>query len=350
VGLLEGDCVMVDTLFETWQLVEAGFPRNETPADKLSFLLRYAVRAPSGHNTQPWLFHMTGEAGELHADRRRAMPAVDPGDRELIMSCGAALLHLRVALGHFGYAGEVTLFPDKHKPDYLARISLGTPALSGAEDELLFRAIPHRHTYRLPFEPRSVPDSLQTALQQAATAEGASLRVIANPARQAVMAALIAAGEAVQSADAGFREDLAVWMRANRDLSGDGLPGYAFGFGDVTSYFLPFLMRKLDLLQGQVAKDQALATAAPLLAVLETPADTPVAWLAAGQAVARVLLRASVDGVAASFLNSPIEVAELRARLGRILDSVGYPQLLLRLGYAPEGPPTPRREVSAVLI
>jgi nitroreductase len=341
---------MADTLLDTWQLVEAGFPHSGTAADKLGFLLRYAVRAPSGHNTQPWLFHITDEAVELHADRRRAMPAVDPGDRELIMSCGAALLHLRVALRHFGYTGEVTLFPDKHQPDYLARIGLGAPAQPGAEDELLFRAIPHRHTYRLRFEDRAVPDSLQSALLQAATAEGATFRVIANPARQEVLAALIAAGAVVQSADAAVREEMAAWMRPNRDLSGDGLPGYAFGAGDVTSYFLPFLIRKFDLLQSQVAKEQALAAGAPLLAVLETPTDTPAAWLAGGQAIARVLLRAGADGVWASFLNSPIEVAELRARLGRILDSSGYPQLLLRLGYAPEGPPTPRREVSAVLI
>jgi nitroreductase len=341
---------MADTLLDTWQLVEAGFPHSGTAADKLGFLLRYAVRAPSGHNTQPWLFHITDEAVELHADRRRAMPAVDPGDRELIMSCGAALLHLRIALHHFGYAGEVTLFPDKNRPDYLARVGLGLPAPEPPEDEYLFRTIPHRRTYRFKFDDHPVPDPLQAALLEDATMEGARLHLLGSRAEQDAVADLVAAGDAILDENIQFRDELAAWMRANRDLSGDGMPGYAFGFGDVASHFVPFLIRKLDLLQGQAEKDRMLAASAPLLAVLETSADTPAAWLAAGQAVARVLLRAGAQGVWASFLNGPITLPELRTQLRARLGSEGFPQLLLPLGYAPEGPPTPRREVSAVLI
>jgi nitroreductase len=341
---------MTDTLLDTWQLVEAGFPRTGTPAEKLAFLLRYAVRAPSGHNTQPWLFHIAGDAVQLHADRSRAMPAVDPGDRELIMSCGAALLHLRVALHHFGYAGDVTLFPDKNRPDYLARVGLGRPGPEPSEDEYLFRTIPHRHTHRLKFEDHPVPVQLQSALQEAAAAEGARLHLISSREQQEAVADLVAAGDEILGGDVQFREELAIWMRSNQDLSGDGLPGYAFGFGDVASHFLPFLIRKLDLLQGLAAKDRASAAAAPLLAALETPADTPAAWLAAGQALARVLLRAGAQGVGASFLNGPITIPELRTQLRGLLGGEGFPQLLLRLGYGPEGPPTPRREVGEVLI
>jgi nitroreductase len=340
---------MTDTLLDTWKLVEAGFPHRGTPADQLSFLLRYAVRAPSGHNTQPWLFHLTGDAVELHADRRRAMPAVDPGDRELIMSCGAALLHLRIALHHFGYTGDVTLFPDPARPDYLARLGLGRRGPEPPEDEYLFRTIPHRRTHRLKFEDHPVPAPLQTALQAAAAAEGAGLHLIRDRDQQAAVADLVAAGDTLRADDGQFREELAAWVRANHDLSGDGLPGYAFGVGDVASHFLPFLIRKLDLLQGQAAKDHALTAEAPLLAVLDTPADTPAAWLAAGQAVARVLLRAGAQGVWASFLNGPITRPELRAQLRDLLGSAGCPQLLLRLGYGAEGPPTPRRAVGDVL-
>jgi nucleotide-binding universal stress UspA family protein len=49
---------------------------------------------------------------ELYADRTRALPVIDPDDRELTISCGAALLHLRIALRHFGYAGAVATLPD----------------------------------------------------------------------------------------------------------------------------------------------------------------------------------------------------------------------------------------------
>ena len=60
-------------------------------------LLEAAVQAPSSHNTQPWLFRVEDGAVHLLADRTRALPVNDPDDRELTISCGCALLNLRVA-------------------------------------------------------------------------------------------------------------------------------------------------------------------------------------------------------------------------------------------------------------
>jgi nitroreductase len=68
-----------------------------TPEPRLRFLLGYAILAPSSHNTQPWRFRLRGPTLDLLADRRRALPVVDPEDRALVISCGAALGHLRVA-------------------------------------------------------------------------------------------------------------------------------------------------------------------------------------------------------------------------------------------------------------
>ena len=102
--------------------------------EKLRFLVGYAILAPSGHNTQPWLFGLSQEALCLYADRTRALPAVDPEDRELTISGGAALGTLRIALHHFGYAGQVERFPTPQDPDLLARICLGSelqPARGG---------------------------------------------------------------------------------------------------------------------------------------------------------------------------------------------------------------------------
>ncbi len=105
----------------------------------------------------------------------------------------------------------------------------------------------------------------------------------------------------------------------------------------------PFVIRTFDTGKGQAAKDSQLAEGSPVLAVLGTEDDTPPEWLAAGQALARVLLRARAEGVWASFLNQPIEVPELRPRLRDAIGQSGFPQLLLRMGYGPEVRPTPRR-------
>src|SRR5690349_13978120 len=109
-------------------------------AERLRELVKSAVLAPSSHNSQPWIFHipLTCAFIELYADRTRALPVVDPTDRELTMSCGAALLNLRIAARHAGFTDLVAPLPDPDDRDLLARLRLGAPWKPSVDDELLF--------------------------------------------------------------------------------------------------------------------------------------------------------------------------------------------------------------------
>lgn len=91
-------------------------------------------------------------------------------------------------------------------------------------------------------------------------------------------------------------------------------------------------MRTFDMGHGVGAKDEQLADESPALAVLGTAADNRADWLAAGQALQRVLLVAHTHGLQASYLNQPIQVASLRPKLQKLLSQGGFPQILLRLG------------------
>lgn len=316
-------------------------------------VLEYAVLAPSSHNSQPWKFRLTADELQLYADRSRALPVVDPRHRELVMSCGAALFHARVALRQFGARDVVEVFPEPGDRDFLARLRAGEPFETGAEDRALFDAIPRRRTYRLPFEPPPVPESLVAALQASAGEEGAWLRVLeGEPVREAV-ASLVMQGDRLQMADPAFRRELAAWTRTNYSRADDGIPGHALGLGHLASAAGPLVLRTFDLGKGQAAKDRDLALGSPVLAVLGTFADLPYDWVAAGQALARVLLRARAEGVFASFLNQAVEVPQLRAQLQVITGLRRFPQALLRLGYGREGRDgraTPRRPVEELLV
>lgn len=123
---------------------------------------------------------------------------------------------------------------------------------------------------------------------------------------------------------------------------GDGLASDPVGF-------TPLIVRTFDIGKGRAAKDRELATGSPVLAVLGTDEDNAHAWLGAGQALDRVLLRATAGGASVSFLNQPIEVEELRPRLQRTISRSGFPQILLRLGFGPEISPSPRRSVVDVV-
>ena len=340
----------IDIKLDAWNVSAEDFPHFGTEAAKLEFLLGYAVLAPSSHNTQPWLFRIRGDEVELYADRTRACRVADPDDRELIISCGAALCQLRIAMRHFGYLGKVKILPDHGDSDLLARVCLGLQAETCVEDNLLFHAITKRRTNRQLFSNDPVPEPLLAALEQAAAKEGARLRILRSQETRYALADLIADADRRQWANKRFRLELAAWVHANRSASRDGIPGYAQGIDDLMSYAGPLVVRTFDMGEGQAAKNRELATGSPVLAVLETNGDTPREWLAAGQALARVLLRARVEDVWASFLNQPIEIAALRQNLPHAIGHAGFPQLILRLGFGPDVRPTPRRFVDEVLI
>jgi nitroreductase len=158
-------------LLTPWQIESGEFPTASTTAQKLKFLINYAILAPSGHNTQPWQFKIINEGIELFADKNRALPVVAPNDRELIISCGAALFNLRLAIRYFGGRDLVETFPDSNNSNLLARIRLGDKYEITSEENLLFKAISLRHTNRFPFTSQKIPDTLLAQLQQVPCSE-----------------------------------------------------------------------------------------------------------------------------------------------------------------------------------
>lgn len=332
-----------------WTLAATDFPDSGSMAEKLCFFIAYAILSPSSHNTQPWLFRVVDNVIYLYADRTRALPVADPDDRELVMSCGAALYSLRLAIRHFGYHESVVLCPDPGDPDWVARIEIDTVAEADPDMHDLFWAIASRRTNRCAYTVPPMIETLTENLQAAACAEGSWLHVVQGDEQRNAVADLIAEADRVQWSDKRFRRELAAWLHPERHRSQDGIPGYTFGIAEVIAYAGPFLLRSFDWGEGQAAKDRQLVAGSPLLAVLGTETDTPTAWMEAGQALQHVLLHASSVGVSASYLNQPIEVAAIRPRLRDLLGESGFPQLLLRMGCGPDIEPTPRRPLHDVL-
>ncbi|MEI8255170.1 MAG: hypothetical protein WCJ30_05800 [Deltaproteobacteria bacterium] len=193
-------------------------------------------------------------------------------------------------------------------------------------------------------------ETLLTLLAEDAESEGASFKVVRDSSSRAAIVDLISLADRVQWSDPLFRDELASWSHPNRTESRDGLPGYALGLGAMASVFAPTIIRRFDAGNGRAASDRELATHSPVLAVIGTAGDAPSDWLAAGQALERILLRATIEGAAASFLNQPIELADLRPRVAEVAELTGFPQLILRIGYGPPDRGTPRRDAADVLV
>jgi hypothetical protein len=332
-----------------WTIDERDFPATGTAAAQLSFLIRYAILAPSGHNTQPWLFRVSGDRLHLFADRTRALPVVDPVDRALVISCGAALAHLLVAAERFGIRAVADVLPDPNEPDLLAVVRH-----DGARDpsvhEPLFDAIVKRRTTRRAFDASTVPEAVLTAARCEAAALGVTLQMVIDTDQKHRIAELIAEGDSIQCGDASFRRELAAWVHSRRAASRDGMSGYAFGMPDLLSPVGALIIRTFDMGKGQAAHDRALAEGSPAIGVFTTAADRPIDWMAAGQAMERSLLAITAAGFTYSYLNQPIEVPSLRPRLSRLLGTSEFPQILIRVGRGPELLPAVRRVVDDVML
>jgi hypothetical protein len=287
---------------------------------------------------------------ELRADRHRRLPVVDPDDRELIISCGAALGCIEVALHNFGYEGAIEVVPPGRDPDLLARIRLGEPRAVTPMDRVMFAAIPERRTHRLPFLPRAPNPDVFAALEASGQQQGVWFRILQPESNALTLAELITEGDREQMANPAFREELARWLTPNRSKSQDGMPGWTYGLGPVGSVGIPLIVRTFDTGSGRAAIDRDLASRSSILAVVGTATDNRYDWVQTGRVLIQVLLRATVEGLAASFLNQPIEIPALRLRVAAMLGVSGYPQLILRMGYPTrQDRRTPRRDIIEVL-
>ncbi|HBW21163.1 MAG TPA: hypothetical protein DEH11_20200 [Actinobacteria bacterium] len=320
--------------------------RVPIPADRVSYLVATAARAPSVHNTQPWQFLAGEYAIELHADASRRL-RMDRAGREMLISCGAAIFGLRLAIRELGYLPVVQLLPDPNRPGFLARVSLGDEAPMTRVERHMLAAIPHRHTHRGPFSPGDLPAGLLAALQHDARAEGAELALIDQSGGYQQLAALAAAARHDQGLSPVARAEIRRWVRSADSTARDGVPAQAFSADTVQPGRLPQrdfdLGRNIGLLPGDGAP--AAATA-----VLITAGDGPADWLRAGQAMHRILLRAATAWVFGSLHTQPLEVQTVRALIRSRLALPGEPQMLLQLGLAHTTQATARRPPDELLI
>jgi hypothetical protein len=304
-----------------------------------------ATAAPSIHNTQPWLFRPRGDTIDVLVDRRRQLPTLDPDGREMLVSIGAAVLNLRLAVRAHRRESQVRLMPDRHQPDLIATLFTQPAAAPPAGVVALAEAIPHRHTNRRPFADKPVPYGTMEELAAAAAVEHASLLAV-DPALRDGVLSLTRTADNRMRANPRYLAELATWTTPGGVGRRDGVPRQAFGPRDRHGT-LP--LRDFALGQGAPTATVAFEPD-PTLILLFTKGDAPADWLRAGAALQRVLLTATLRGLAATPLSQLLEVPRLRTLLED--SSTGeVVQTILRIGY-PTTPAlaTPRRPIEEVTV
>jgi nitroreductase len=306
--------------------------------------LRAAVAAPSVFNTQPWQFRVTEREIEVYADPVRRLEVVDPRGRELMISVGAALFNLRVAMLADGRTPLVHLLPDGADSDLVARVRPG-PAVAVSETaRLLAEAIPRRCTNRRPFEATPVPPEVLADLCVAAAAEGGDL-VVAGPVLRDAVLGVVRTAEHLRRRDPDYYVELADWT-GGPSTRGDGVPPETFGPWSALEV-VP--LRDFGLVRPVPRRFEAEYESEPTIALLYSRGDDREQWVRTGQALERALLTASVRGLASTLMTQPIEIPRLRDVL-TISATGAVAQVVLRFGYGPPSAPSPRRPLQSVLM
>jgi hypothetical protein len=309
-------------------------------------LIRYATLAPNGHNTQAWLFRLGDRRIDIFPDFSRRTPVVDPDDHHIFVSLGAAAENLALSSAARGRPGAVRFDP----ADGLVRFDFESgPAARSA----LFDAIPKRQSTRSDYDGRAVSTAELDMLAKAAAVPGVDLVLLTDRIRIDHLRDLVVAGNSVQMADTAFVRELKTWLRFNPRTAlrtGDGLYSAASGSPALPDWLGPEAFDWLSTADTQSHAYARQIRSSAGIAVFMGAAADPANWVAVGQACQRFALQATALGLKLAFINQPVEVASVRPELAALVGLPGRrPDIVMRFGYGPTMPWSPRRPVAEVI-
>ncbi|MEV6339364.1 hypothetical protein AB0M12_32185 [Nocardia vinacea] len=308
--------------------------------------MRSAGRAPSVHNTQPWRWVFDGVRLHLYRDNDRWLTSTDPLGRQVLISCGAMLHHVRTAFAATGWHTDTTRMPDAQRSDYLAVIEFRPWPDPPMGVLARARAIDDRRTDRLPLYAPANFAQLVHSVRMLVTPHDLDLDVLDESAYTKLAVASEHA-TAVRRYDTEYQTELHWWAGHSGDP--EGIPREAL-ISDAE--FARVGVGRAFPSAPHSARRDSLEDQARLL-VLSSPRESVTTWLRTGEALSAVLLECTTAGSATCALTHITEIPTGRKAIAGMLPHPGIPQVVIRVGTAPddepETPPTPRRPLTDIL-
>jgi nitroreductase len=313
-------------------------------------VIRYATLAANSHNTQAWRFQPTDRTIEILPDFARRTPIVDPDDHHLFVSLGCAAANLAIAAAASGRPGEIVVAADHDGVRYeFARTS---PNARLPNPDPLLAAIVARQSTRTEYDGRAVSNADLATLQAAAAIPGTSLVIVTERAKIGKVRDLVVAGNNDQLADPAFMAELKQWIRFNPHramASGDGLFSAASGSPSLPTPLGHFAMDRLLGAKSEGDKYARQIDSSTGIAIFIGDRADREHWIKVGEACQRFSLTATSLGLKLAFINQPVEVVRLRGELAALVGTAKRPDLVLRFGFGPTLPYSPRRPVASVI-
>jgi len=334
--------------YKPWHINYNDFYSLKYTADKLRFLLKFAVLAPSTHNSQPWKFIISDSGVLVVPELGRTLPVTDPEYRLLCISLGCTVENLLIAADYYNYQTKVEYFPHEAE-EITIRISLqeNSPRTKSKKNHLIF-AIPERRTNRSKYSPTAPKKEALSQLENFVI-DAAAIRLATDSKKQKDIADILLESRLKAFDNKLFRKELAHYKRTNLTKSPLGMPGFTMGLNTPLSLITPFAIRHINVIRFlKKQEEKLLKKYTPVFGFVITTGDSKIDWVAAGRLFEHVVLEAEC-------LNIQTAISAISPRthkqLQEILDTPHFPQVFFRMGYATEIPKhSPRLSAEKVSI
>ena len=311
------------------------------------FMVEQAIKAPSGHNTQPWLFKINDNDIEIHPNLKKSLLIVDSENRELFISLGCAAENLCITASQRGYDSKVSIAHN-------GIITIGLEKSNHIERNSLFEQIAVRQTNRSIYNGDKISTDTLNILKNIFIEEGVAIYLYENGTEKFdSLFNFVLKGNTIQMQDRKFTDELKSWMRFNKkhqNTTNDGLSYAVFGAPNLPMFIVKPIMSGYLNEKKQNKGDIKKMQSSSHFVLFTTQNNTLEQWINLGRTLERYLLKSTELGIAHSYLNQPNEIKDLSIKMANTLQISEYPTILLRIGYGKIQPYSKRKKIEEVIM
>lgn len=320
---------MVKSNYTAWSVLAKEYSADWPNIQKLQFFARYAVLAPSGHNTQPWKLRSKGSSLILSVNRDHYLPIDGSGLQsvEPYVSLGSFIEVFVLAARGFGYELSVEAFVSD---DNVAELSIGKklPAEPKLLDAITNRVSNRNHYQQKQLDKNVVTDFLGTEFSGVNTVVVNKADDISYIAGQTELAISSIMSNPV------YRRELSNWVRINQTHKFDGMPGFTHGFGSLKSFVSKIAVRYAPGGGPQAVKSAELIRQSGALIIVCIENNKTQSFINSGRVYSRICVDAQAAGLATSALGASVLDGVTRDNIKKYFKISSRPVYLLRLGKA----------------
>jgi hypothetical protein len=313
-------------------------------------ILSYAIRAPSTHNSQPWLFKLKTSGVDVFYDEKYLLPQADPTTRDMYISIGCMLENMSIASQNLNYLSEINYGPFGEKTK-IAEVYFRPISQISDLDKELFNIIPKRVNARGKFLNEKISDDLVKNIDSIIKNDD-SIEVDFISSKEKIEKIALITQEAMHIAynNISFRKEMSKWLNSNFSRKKEGLPGYSLKMPLLVSIFIPIIVRFFNIGKFLGYLNFKSISTAPLVIIFSSPDDN-LSWLRVGRLAERTMLYVQSNGYQSSIYVGSIEMGNLYKEVQSITERKNRPQFILLVGKIPGYHiVTPRHDLNKKII